>query len=163
MSTADTSPEVQRVLLLASEISAVHVHVRLLDSAELRELGRQDPVPSLKAFVATLGLGYAGAPVRRWDSIARTQARVLLREALRWQQAYDLPRVELALAEQIANAFSELFTESARFFTNGVIAETPTGLRVSGWYGSVTLATFEAGVVAADERRAGLLYVADED
>ena len=88
---------------------------------------------------------------------------LLLCQALRREQAYDLPRVELAPADQIASAFVDLFAESARFFTNGVLSEAPTGLRVSGWYGSVTLATFEAGVIAADERRTGLLYVADED
>jgi len=89
--------------------------LRLLDSAELSELGRHEPVPTLNALVAALGLGDAGAPVQRWG-----------------------------------------------FITNGVVSEAPTGLGVSVCYGSVTLATFEVGVVAADERRAGLLSGADE-
>ena len=73
------------------------------------------------------------------------------------------PRVELSVGERIATAFVELFAESARFFTNGTVEETPLGLRTRAWYGSVTLATFETGVVAVDERRIGLFYLADED
>ncbi|WP_437989186.1 hypothetical protein [Sorangium sp. So ce145] len=156
----------QRLRRLVADHENVHFYVCQLDPERLsehRELWGRDPSVTLDAFVAAIGLGYPGARVERWDLLARTQAQRLLSAVLQREQAYDAPRLELALAERIASAFVELFEEQARFFTNGTVEETPLGLRTNAWYGSVTLATFETGVIAVDERRIGLLYLADED
>lgn len=163
----EEAAEVQRVrgLLVGLEHHA-HFHVRLLDTAELSnywELWGDDPRVPLNAFVAAMGLGFASAPVGRWELLARHQAQRLLFAALAWDQAYDTARLELSAAERIATAFVDLFAEQARFFTNGTVEETRFGLRTHAWYGAVTSATFETGVVAADESRIGLLYLTDED
>lgn len=162
----DESPEVERVRSLLGELPNAHFRACQLDSAQLGkywELWAHDPGGPLNAFVAAVGLGVATAPVGRWDPIARDQARCLLAVALQWEQAYDTRRVGVSVAERIASAFVELFAEQARFFTNGTVENTPRGLCTTAWYGSVTLATFETGVVAVDEDRIGLLYLADED
>ncbi len=154
-----------RALLTGLE-QQVHFHVRALDWAESSsfwELWSQDPGVPLEAFVAACGLGVAGAPVGRWEVLTRHQAQRLLLAALAWEQAYDTARLELSAAERIATAFVDLFAPDARFFTNGTVQETSLGLRTRAWYGSVTSATFETGVVVVDARRIGLLYVADED
>lgn len=163
----DESDAVQCVRgLLAGLEQQAHFHVRQLDNVQLGnywELWGPEPKGPLNAFVAALGLGVTSAPVGRWQLLTRDQAQRLLLAALAWEQAYDTARIELTAAERIATAFVGIFSNDSRFFSNGTVEETSLGLRTRAWYGSVTRATFETGVVAVDERRIGLLYLADED
>ena len=180
--------EVKRLrtfLSIVARVANVRFEVRELDPAHQPahqgEIWGRDPTPYLNTRILELGLGYAEAPVAQWHLLARNEAQAALRDALRWDQAYGSQRVERVVADRIATCFVELFDEWGRFFTNASFEKQPMppgdswsgtsrsrgapelGWRATGWYGLVTGATFEAGVVAADGQRIGCLYVADED
>jgi len=152
-----------RMLLSDDDIADAHLHVLPLDPARQGEIWGRDPTAALNAFVLQVRSGHAVKPVARWDLLERDYAHTVLRDALRWEQAYGSERLELAVADRIATGFVELFDASGRFFTNWRFESTARGLRATSGSGSVTGATFEAGVVAVDGQRMGLLYVADED
>ena len=178
----DEAPDVQQLRQELTELGTAHFEVCQISELALAldrgqwgddpavalntfiaALWGRDPTRALNACVAALGLGFSESPVGRWNLLARDQAHTLLESTLGWEQAYDCPRLELSVADRMATAFVELFGEQARFFTNAGLSQTPLGLRATSWHGLVTGGTFEAGVVAFDERRVGLLYVEDED
>lgn len=160
---SDTTLEARQLQALLASVEHTHLHVRRLGECRHAQLWGGDVAALLNDFVAAVGLGNPGVPVTRWNPVDKPQAHAILRDTLRWEQAYETPRLELIQAERIAASFVCLFDEWGSFFTNASFDERPTGLRATSWYGSVTLATFEAGIVGVDGQRIGLLYVADED
>jgi len=155
--------ELERLEQQLVGVANAHFHVRSIDAAVQTAIWGRDPTAALNAFVLGVGLGYAHAPVLKWLRMARAEAHAALRDTFRWEQAYDAPRFELTAADQLATSFVALFDEWGQFFTNASFDRTPLGWRATGWYGSVTGGTFEAGIIGADGQRIGLLYVADED
>jgi len=167
---ADAAAEVLalRRLLRATGLTGVHLEVRRLSVAQQTRLWGRDASPLLGAFVAATGLARVPQPPRAWASLERARATRVLSDNLQWDQAYGVHRLERGLCAELATGFVDLFGELAVFFSNATFTLEAmdggeTRLRADGWFGLVTGATFEAGVVAADGERIGLFYVSDED
>lgn len=88
-------------------------------------------------------------------TLDRVAARDAIERTLRKTPAYGAEWVEPQSAKRVADAFVACFSPQATFWTN-------LG-KVSGSWTPLTSATFDAGVVAADDVAAGILWTADED
>jgi hypothetical protein len=99
----------------------------------------------------------------RWSEAERSSATRILQDNLRYGQAYDDECMPLPAAAALTEGFFGLFA-APRLFTNASYeVDDSSLLRATAWTGTVTGATFEAGIVALDASRIGLLYIADED
>lgn len=100
------------------------------------------------------GIGHA------WQEVGGDVARSILRRILEYDLAYGTREIEGDDAVRISNAYLELFTLQARYFTNGRF-----DCEGSGWSGAsrVAHATCETGVVVVDSTYIGILWCHDED
>jgi hypothetical protein len=136
------------------------VHIEFRRRAELT--AADDPRDVADALVRTLGLRPLGGA---WREITRAAALASLRDVLERDRAYGAELMSAVDATSLADEFLDRFDATAQFYTNGTFPQQ-TEPHTDGWAGSwdpITQATFDTGVVAVDERAAGLLWVEDED
>jgi len=100
------------------------------------------------------GIGHA------WQEVKVDVARSILRKVLEYDLAYGTREIEADDATRISNAYLELFTPDARYFTNGKFRGEGVGW--SGM-GQVAHATCETGVVVVDSNSISILWCHDED
>jgi hypothetical protein len=113
------------------------------------------------SFVAELdftGLGEA------WTKIGRDDARLILTVLLYKDMAYGISVMPRATAKNLAERFISLFSEEARFLSNGnfiLPSADPGSLAGSG--SNISTSTFDSGVVCIDTNCLGILWFEDED
>jgi hypothetical protein len=119
--------------------------------------------PVLDAFTSEHGFRDIG---ESWIEVGRdTAARVLI-HALSKGLAYGTILMDGDKAASLAEKYFALFEEGLRFFTNGdcVVGSVNTvdGKTVPG-FSAITKATLDTGIVAADSKHIGMLWMWDDD
>lgn len=98
-----------------------------------------------------------------WKSLKKYDAERLLTSILHKDLAYHYECMDIALARSTMRFFFDLFSESARFYSNADFRPDSGGLVTIGSYQSITNATFDSGVVAIDDDHVGFIWCEDED
>src|SRR5437899_1503111 len=103
-----------------SEISSRRKYGRATCVVKNCELPMAGPASSsihaVDAFVEGLGLAALG---ERWAEVSRRDAEAIIREILRFDQAYHMAMMSENEASGLTERFMSLFGESTRCFTNG--------------------------------------------
>jgi hypothetical protein len=102
-----------------------------------------------------------------WRKVDRDTANLALVKLLVEDMAYNKRRLSDAQAEALAAEFLAQFSPQASFHTNGNWELDPVyatdGSGVGHAWVPATSATFDGGVIALDEKKAGVLWIEDED
>ena len=115
-----------------------------------------DPVPILDKFLQRTGFLPLG---KAWFEIQKSSATSHLENILHRDLAYNGKIMGKGMAEEFAQRFLSLFSQKARYFTNGNFG----GHSHLGTWTPITSATFDTGVVCLDAERIGSLWILDED
>jgi hypothetical protein len=99
----------------------------------------------------------------QWKSLKKYDAEKLLTSILHKDMAYRYECMEIGLARATMRSFFDLFSDTARFYSNADFAPDSGGLVKIGSYQSITEATFDSGVVAIDDKHVGYMWCEDED
>jgi hypothetical protein len=153
----------------APDIEAIALRAAARRSGAVTIVDVSEPTPDLdaaeesaNALLRSHELGYGPPP--RWRDVNEEDALRILADNLCSEPAYDtadsLPRHE---ADAIASAFLGAFPPPRRILTNATFDVHRGLLRATAFTGTVTRATFEAGIVVVTANRAGLFYIMDED
>jgi hypothetical protein len=118
----------------------------------------------LDPFVTSHGFTGIG---NEWHEISLAEANTLICRILERDLAYNVELMSHTQSCILRDRFLASFDQQVRFFTNGTFCAPSTSLSqdvVQGpRWSPITQATFDTGVVAADGKRIGMLWVEDED
>jgi hypothetical protein len=117
------------------------------------------PMTSGHSVATAFAKALALKPPDAWTELDASGALELATRVLHADLAYNMPTMPMDLAGALARRFLMCCGDDAVFLTNGSLAFSPT----HGAWSPLTEATFDTGVVAVSARRAGLLWVEDED
>lgn len=129
----------------------------------------------LDQFVVRLDRGFKPLG-SSWREIDQSEAHQIILLILSQDLAYNSEIMEVEFAESLTSRFLNLFSDSARYFTNGNFRtyyldhmgdtfqplKKTTPHAFGGWM-PLTEATFDTGVVCFDENYIALIWVEDED
>jgi hypothetical protein len=153
-----TTEDLQALLRATRALGTVHVVLR------------DRPLPGTSAdqrsLADALALSIGGNAIDdQWREVRRSVVEAGLTSVLGHDMAYGTELMMAKSARMHVSRFLAWFDDTARFLTNGGLlgaaARDPRDLTAS-WM-PVLGATFDTGVVAIDDARIGILWVADED
>ena len=98
-----------------------------------------------------------------WKTFNKYDAERLLTSILHKDMAYQYECMEIGLARSTMRSFFDLFSDSARFYSNAEFRPASGGLVSIGSYQAITNATFDSGIVAIDDNHIGFIWIEDED
>jgi hypothetical protein len=127
-------------------------------------LSKQPTRPTVPELAREFGLSDEASSYKEIDVAA---ARLLIRSVLHQDMAYKAEVMPESLAAHLADRFLAQFGPGARYFSNGSWHLPPIvradGIVCGPSWDPVTAATFDTGVLAIGDERAGCLWIEDED
>jgi len=124
------------------------------------DFSRTSDIAAIDEFVTELNHNKLAS---LWKPFNKYDAERLVTSILHKDMAYQYECMEIGLARATMRRFFDLFSDSARFYSNAEFRPASGGLVSIGSYQSITKATFDSGIVAIDDNHIGLIWVEDED
>jgi hypothetical protein len=130
----------------------------------VRRLTGQGDTPHATLDALAVVEGYTGLG-GNWIEVPRRIAAKILAHLIASELAYPTDVVEPTAAEDLAGRFLALFTQGARYFTNGACSGPfavydIAGEEVLGWR-SISAAPFDNGVIGLSAERVGMIWAED--
>lgn len=98
-----------------------------------------------------------------WKAFKKYDAERLLTSILHKDMAYQYECMEIGLARSTMRSFFDLFSASARYYSNAEFRPESGGFVSIGSYQSITNATFDSGIVGIDDKHISFIWIEDED
>jgi hypothetical protein len=124
------------------------------------DVSRASDIAAVDEFVTELNHNKLSS---LWKQFKKYDAERLVTSILHKDMAYQYECMEIGLARATMRRFFDLFSESARFYSNAEFRPENGGLVSIGSYQPITNATFDSGIVAIDDNLIGFIWVEDED
>lgn len=98
----------------------------------------------------------------QWNAVDEQTARHLMTYILSKDLAYEFTLSSKSIASELCDYFFDYFADVPTYYINADVVVHSGYVELSSWT-PISQATFDAGLVVADKKKIGMIWVEDED